>query len=90
MWSQLVDQLCTALLPEEFPESCIPEMKAADQRIMHNLLRSGELMSVSSVILCERYSTIHKLYRVTDYVLKSIDFLRKRTTSLGLTAQDLS
>ena len=45
---------------------------------------------MTSVIDCERYSTMHKLYRVTAFVLKFIDLLRKRTTSTGLTTQDLS
>ena len=77
----------SVLLPEDLPESCIPEMKATDQKVAHNLLSTTDL---SSVIDCERYSTIHKLYRVMAYVLKFIDLLRKKTTSSGLTAQDLS
>ena len=76
-------------LAGEIPESCIPEMKVADRKATHTLLSTSELTTVGSVIDCERYSTMHKLYRVTAFVLKFID-LSKRTTSTGLATQDLS
>ena len=76
----------------EIPESCIPEMKLADQKATHTLLNTSELPTVGSVIDFECYSTTHKLYRVTTFVLKLliIDLLRKRTTSPELITQDLS
>ena len=77
------------LLPENIPESCIVEMKAADRKAAHNLLSISEPANVSGIIDCERYSSLHKLYRVTAYVLKFINILRKRTTSPNLTVQDI-
>ena len=71
-------------------KSCIPETKVADRKATHTLVSTSELTTVGSVIHCERYSTVHKLYRVTAFVLKFIDLLRKRTTSPGLTTQNLS
>ena len=35
----------SVLLPEAVPESCIPEMKAADRKVAHNLLSTTELIS---------------------------------------------
>ena len=49
----------------------------------------SEPANVSGIIDCERYSSLHKLYQVTAYVLKFINILRKRTTSPNLTVQDI-
>lgn len=76
-------------LPEEIPEQCVVEMKAAECKSTHNILNPSQMLSVSVVIDCECYSTIHKLYRVTAYVLKFIDLLRKRVGSANLTIRDL-
>ena len=43
------------------PEECIPEMKAKDQRLAHNLLVAEEQSSLSQILHCEQYSTIHRL-----------------------------
>ena len=87
-WLETTLSSGSALLPEAVSESCILEMKAADRKMTHNVLSTSELITASSVIDCEQYSTIHKLYRVTVLVLKFINLLRKRATSSELTAQD--
>jgi hypothetical protein len=46
--------------------------------------------SVGELIDIQRFSSIHKLYRVTAYVLKFMKLLRKRVTSPELTHADLS
>ena len=58
-------------------------MKVADQKATHTLLSTNKQTTMASVIDCECYSTMHKLYRVTAFVLKLIDLLRKKTTSMG-------
>ena len=77
------------LLPENIPESCISEMKAADGKATYDLLNISEPASVSSITDCGHYSSLHKLYRIAAHVLKFINILRKRATSPDLTVQDI-
>lgn len=79
----------SVLLPENIPESGISEMKAADRRATYNLLNISEPASVNSIIDWEHYSSLHKLYQVTAYVLKFINILRMIATSPDFTVQDI-
>jgi hypothetical protein len=73
-------------LPEEAPQPCVAEMKAG---AVHNLLTTPP-RSISHLIDCECFSTTHRLYRVTAYVLKFLRILRKEVQSPELTVQDLT
>jgi len=50
------------------PEACLKELKASSSVCLMSSTDSS--IHVSDVIDCTRYSSIHKLYRVTVYVLK--------------------
>ena len=73
-------------LPEEVPQSCAAEMKT---RAVNNLLTT-QSCSIGHIIDCERFSTVHKLIRVSAYVLKFVSMLRRKTQSPELTVPDLA
>ena len=50
-------------LPVEIPEPCVAELKASSRVAVHSLLISRP-PGISHIIDCERFNTIHKLYRV--------------------------
>ena len=54
----------------------------------HTLISCGQVATMSNVIEAERFETLHKLYRVTAYVIKFLKILRKKSKG-GLTTQDL-
>ena len=78
-----------AQLPEEIPELCVTELKATSQGAVHNLLTT-QPPSIGQIIDIQRFSSIHKLYRVTAYVLKFIKLLRKQVKSHEITQTELS
>ena len=47
-------------------------------------------IQVSNIVDCHRYSTVHKLYRVTAYVLKFVSLLKDMNQSRQLTQNDLA
>ena len=69
-------------LSDDLPEPCTAEMKA------HVLISCGQVPTVSNAIEAERFETLHKLYRVTAYVIKFLKILRKKSKA-GLTTHDL-
>ena len=77
-------------LSEGIPEPCIEETKVANRKDVHSLLTLTEILDLSSIIDCERYATAQRLYRITAYVLKFINMLRKRAQSPELTIQDIA
>ena len=61
----------TANLPEE----CLIEMKARNcEKLTFNLLSSNE---PNAIVMCEDYSSLKRLLRVTAYVLKFVRLLRR-------------
>ena len=56
---------------------------------LHSLL-THETLGIGSVLDSERFSTTHKLCRVTSYVLKFVHLLNKQVASPELTRQDLT
>ena len=77
-------------LPDEIPDDCINELKTSDVRNQHNLLVPTQTGNLNDLINCKRYSSTHKLFKVTAYVLKFTHLLKKVTQSPELSAQDLS
>lgn len=71
---------------EEVPEPCVTEMKIAPA---HSLLTTPSCC-ISGDINCERFSSIHKQYRVTAYTLKFIRLLQKKVQSPELTVSDMA
>ena len=69
-------------LSDDLPEPCTAEMKA------HVLISCGQVPTVSNAIEAERFETLHKLYRVTAYIIKFLKILRKKSKA-GLTTHDL-
>lgn len=65
----------------EVPEGCIAEMKAADQRLIHGVLTTNPPTGLHQIMKCEDFSSLHKLLRVTAYVLKFVRLLKRRATS---------
>ena len=68
-------------LLDDLPEPCTAEMKA------HTLMVCEQVATVSNAIEAERFETLHKLYRVTAYVVKFIKILQKKSKA-GLITQD--
>ena len=74
----------------DIPEECLMEMKASDKpNTLHSLL-THKARGIGSIIDSERFGTSHKLYRVTAYVLKFIQLLKKQVTTPEVTRQDLT
>ena len=69
-------------LSDDLPESCSAEMKA------HTLISCERVATVSNTIEAEQFETLHKLYRVTAYVIKFLKIIWGKSKA-GLTAQDL-
>ena len=93
MWKNGPEWLKTSInvtpLPEEIPELCVAELKTASQGVVHSLLttqppRIGQLIDI------QRFSSVHKLYRATAYVLRFVKLLRRRVKSPEITQADLS
>ena len=62
------------------PTECVTEMKVKDV-VMHNLLVSNHsaYINLQRVIVCEDYSKLTRLLRVTAYVLRFLYLLKART-----------
>ena len=74
-------------LPEEMPDLCVTELKTTTKEMVHNLLTT-QPPAISQLIDIERFSTNHKLFRTTAYVLKFMKLLKKRVTTAELTLDD--
>lgn len=73
----------------DMSEQCLMELKVGKREVAHSLLTS-QASGIGSLIDIQRHSTTPKLYRVTAYVLKFTQLLRRQTTSTELTQQDLA
>ena len=93
MWKNGPEWLKTAInvtpLPEEIPELCVAELKITSQGAVHNLLAT-QPPSIGELINIQRFSSVHRLYRTTAYVLKFLKLLRKKVRSPELTQADCS
>jgi hypothetical protein len=61
----------------EMPEECTVEMRSKDRNTVLNLLTTEEKVGISRIVNCEDYSSIIRLFRVTAYVLRFVDRLKK-------------
>ena len=64
---------------DEIPDDCIKELKTSDLQTEHNLLVPAQTGNLNDLIDCKRYSSTHKLFKVTAYVLKFTRLLKKIT-----------
>ena len=85
--SWLHEDLNINLLPPDIPEACAKELKSTK---VFCLMTSTDTSHVSTIIDCQRYSSIHKLYRVTAYVLKYVSLSKDKRQSRRLTQEDLA
>jgi len=85
--SWLHDDLDTPLLPPEIPEACAKELRSSD--VVCLMGSTSNVVQLSSTIDCPRYSSVHKLYRITACVLKFVSLLKNRHQSCELTHNDL-
>ena len=74
--------LPTILLSPDIPEACARELKSDNVLC---LMTSTDTSHVSTIIDCQRYSSIHKLHRVTAYILKFVSLLTDARQSRQLT-----
>ena len=72
------------------PDDCVKELKASVQRSEHILLAPTQTANLCNLINCKRYSTPHRLYRITARILKFIRLLKKVAQSPELTVQDVA
>ena len=62
------------------PTECTAELKVKDKKMIHGLLscQSPTLANLESIMCGEKYSTLARLLRVTAYVLRFINLLKKK------------
>ena len=77
----------THLLYQEIPDACAKELKSNGTVC---LLTSMDNTDVSNLLDCDKYSSVHKLYRITAYMLKFVDLLKNRDHSCELSHTDLA
>ena len=75
----------------ELPEPCLAELRSSSRVGTHSLLTPQPLSCcISRIIDIERFSSIHKLVRVTAYVLQFVKALKHQCESPELTVDALS
>ena len=84
--SWLHEELSINLLPPDLPEACAKELKLSNIFC----LMTANTSHVSTIIDCQRYSSIHKLHRVTAYALKFVSLFKNKGQSRELTVNDLT
>ena len=71
----------------EMQEECTKELKAKNQ--VHNLLATdNEQIGLGQIIVCEDYSSLPRLLRVTAYLTRFIKSLRREATSQTTISQE--
>lgn len=60
------------------PEECLIEMKTKDRKLLHSLLVTEGQPSLTQIMDCQTYSSIHRLLRVTARVLSFVNILKER------------
>ena len=74
---------CTTPSEEEVPEPCLVELKISPEVGTHSLLNPETPCRIGNVIDIARFSSVHKLFRVTAYVLKFVEILKKKRDGLA-------
>ena len=87
-WLQTASVSSTGI-PESLPESCLAELKNVSPKIVHNLLNTQTCFNLEDIISIERFSTLHKLYRTTTYVLKFLKIVKREWISPELSSADI-
>ena len=63
----------------EMPVESLQEMKSRDRKLIHSMLVTEKpKISLSQVIDCERFGNLHRLLRVTAYMLKFVRLLKHK------------
>ena len=75
---------------EEIPEPCLAELKASYKVGVHSLLTPQLPHHIGNIIDVKQFSFIHKLLRVTAYVLKFVSILKGRSETPEFTVGVLS
>ena len=63
---------------ESVPEECLPELKCSSKKNTLSLVVQADPGDISQVIDCGRYSTLHRLLRVTKLVVRFIRLTKER------------
>ena len=85
-WLQTASMSSTAI-PESLPESCLAELKNVNPKKVQNLLKTQTCFNLGDIISIEQFSTLHKLYKTTAYVLK---FVKREWISPALSSGDIA
>ena len=84
LWLNGLDWLCSSEDTSEeptslpIPEDCCTEMRSNDKTHILVVHADHHTCQISELIDIERYSSVHRLFRVTALVLKFINTLRRR------------
>ena len=89
-WLKTPEPLCKTPSLEEIPEPCLAELKASSKVGIHSLMTPHLPHHIGNIIDVEQFSSIHKLLRVTAYILKFVSILTGRSENPELTADVLS
>ena len=75
----------------EMPEPCSLELRSASKP-SHSLLVVQKKATIGDLVDCETFSDLHKLCRVTAYVLRAVNHFKKRKPpdSESLTPQEIA
>ena len=63
---------------ESVPEECAPELKARERKLLHNLMVTESQLGLNQLMDCKQYSSLHRLLRVSAYVLRFVEELKRR------------
>ena len=89
-WLRTPKPPCVLPSSETIPESCLAELKAPPKVGVHSLLTPQLPCRISNVVDIKRVSSVHKLLRVTAYVLKFVRILKGKDEPSDLTVDLLS
>ena len=82
--------MCETPSLEEIPEACTSELKTSSKFRVHSLLSSQLLCRIGNFVDITRFSSIHKLFRVTAFVLKFVRILKENSENPVFTLDALS
>ena len=84
------EPLCRTPSLEQIPELCLAELKASSKVRVHSLLTPHLPHRIGNIIDVKRFSSIHKLLRVTAYFLKFVSILKGVSENPELTVDVFS
>lgn len=65
------------------PSECAEELRVKDKASVTNLLNTEGSVGLSNNIDCSKFSSMEKLFRVTAYVMKFVNAMKKRQNNFS-------